>query len=57
MELFEQEQSDHPADRQGRPAFVGVQRAESGRELLPVDRLRQTIQRLTCIEHRSQIGH
>ena len=57
VELLEQEQSDHPADRQCRPAFGGVTRAEDSLELFPVDRLRQTILGLTRIQHRQQIGH
>jgi hypothetical protein len=56
VQLLEQQQPDHAADRQRGPTLVLVEFGEGALELCPVDRLRQPVKRLTCIEHRGQIG-
>lgn len=56
VQLLQQQQSDHAADRQRGPALVLVELGKGALELLPVHRLRQPIQRLAGIEHRGQIG-
>jgi hypothetical protein len=56
VQLLEQEQPDHPPDRQRRSALFLVKCRERALEPRPVDPPRQSVQRLALIEHRRQVG-